>query len=290
MPDESLRGGAGRDDAAAGRRGRRLLAVRRAAARAHASPPRSTPARSPTRATSTSGRSATAGPTSSRCCRPTRRRRRSWCAEWASTVVSWIEHHAARTPDRVALVDLHRGRELTYAELAGAGPRPWPGRSRTGTASAPATGSPCCPATTPGCSRCVYACALLGAIAVPLNWRLTPAELTAVSRDAEPARAASTRARRRRWRPRSPTAPDIPARVGLGQRGRRRRRLRAAGHRRTSRRAGRRPRSTTTRSGRSSTPPARPGCPRACRPPTAAGWPACSASSSRTGSARRPAA
>lgn len=33
----------------------------------------------------------------------------------------------------------------------------------------------------------VYACALLGAIAVPLNWRLTPAELTGVSRDAAPA-------------------------------------------------------------------------------------------------------
>jgi acyl-CoA synthetase (AMP-forming)/AMP-acid ligase II len=33
-------------------------------------------------------------------------------------VVSWIEHHARRTPDRVALVDLHRARQLTYRELA----------------------------------------------------------------------------------------------------------------------------------------------------------------------------
>lgn len=33
-------------------------------------------------------------------------------------VVSWIEHHAARTPDRVALVDLHRRVELSYADLA----------------------------------------------------------------------------------------------------------------------------------------------------------------------------
>jgi fatty-acyl-CoA synthase len=32
----------------------------------------------------------------------------------------------------------------------------------------------------------VYACALLGAIVVPLNWRLTPAELTAVAADANP--------------------------------------------------------------------------------------------------------
>ena len=33
-------------------------------------------------------------------------------------VVSWIEHHAARTPDRTALVRLHRGRELSYREFA----------------------------------------------------------------------------------------------------------------------------------------------------------------------------
>jgi fatty-acyl-CoA synthase len=33
-------------------------------------------------------------------------------------VVGWIEHHARRTPDRVALVDLHRVRQLTHRELA----------------------------------------------------------------------------------------------------------------------------------------------------------------------------
>jgi fatty-acyl-CoA synthase len=33
-------------------------------------------------------------------------------------VVGWIEHHARRTPDRVALVDLHRARQLTHRELA----------------------------------------------------------------------------------------------------------------------------------------------------------------------------
>ena len=34
------------------------------------------------------------------------------------TVVSWIDHHAQRIPDRVALVDLHRRRETSYRELA----------------------------------------------------------------------------------------------------------------------------------------------------------------------------
>jgi fatty-acyl-CoA synthase len=101
-------------------------------------------------------------------------------------VVSWIEHHARRTPDRVALVDLHRGRETGYGELAqrvravawsladgygvGAGDRVAV-LSRNDTRV----------------FEVVYACALLGAIAVPLNWRLTPAELAAVSADAGPA-------------------------------------------------------------------------------------------------------
>ena len=73
----------------------------------------------------------------------------------------------------------------------------------------------------------VYACALLGAIAVPLNWRLTSAELTAMSRmpSRRPrARELAGRGRRPRWPGRG-----HPGRVGLGQRGRRRRRLRGAG-------------------------------------------------------------
>ncbi len=101
-------------------------------------------------------------------------------------VVSWIAHHAARTPDRVALVDLHRGHELTYGQLAG--------RVRSlarslvegygiGSGDRVAVLS----RNDIRVFEVVYACALLGAIAVPLNWRLTPTELTAVSRDAEPA-------------------------------------------------------------------------------------------------------
>src|SRR3954468_4555983 len=36
-------------------------------------------------------------------------------------VASWIAHHARRDPGRVALVDLHRGRETTYGDLAARG-------------------------------------------------------------------------------------------------------------------------------------------------------------------------
>src|SRR4051794_7579748 len=100
-------------------------------------------------------------------------------------VVSWIDHHAARSPARVALIDLHRGRALTYGELAarirsvawslahehGVGPG-----DRVAVLSR----------NDARVFEVVYACALLGAIAVPLNWRLNPAELVGVTADAAP--------------------------------------------------------------------------------------------------------
>jgi fatty-acyl-CoA synthase len=100
-------------------------------------------------------------------------------------VVSWIEHHAARTPDRVALVDLHRGVELTYGQLAG--------RIRSVARSLEQQGVGAgdrvaiLSRNDTRVFEVLYACAQLGAVAVPLNWRLTPHELAAVSRDAEPA-------------------------------------------------------------------------------------------------------
>src|SRR3954469_1105583 len=100
-------------------------------------------------------------------------------------VVSWIEHHAVRTPDRVALVDLHRGSELTYAELAG--------RVRSVAWSLQDRGVRAgdrvavLSRNDTRVFETVYACALLGAVAVPLNWRLTAAELATITRDAEPA-------------------------------------------------------------------------------------------------------
>ena len=100
-------------------------------------------------------------------------------------VVSWIEYHARHTPDRVALVDLDSGRELTYAELAtrirGLA---WSLSSRFGVASGDRVAV--LSRSDTRVFEVIYACALLGAVAVPLNWRLTPGELTAVTADAEP--------------------------------------------------------------------------------------------------------
>jgi fatty-acyl-CoA synthase len=104
----------------------------------------------------------------------------------AQPVVSWIEHHAARTPDRVALVDLHRDREVTYRDLAArVRSVAWSLADLFGVRAGDRVAL-----LTRNDTRSfevIYACALLGAVAVPLNWRLTAAELTAVGRDAEPA-------------------------------------------------------------------------------------------------------
>ena len=107
-----------------------------------------------------------------------------WTADHGQQVVSWIEHHARHTPDRVALV-IWTGRELTYAELAtrirGLA---WSLSSRFGVASGDRVAV--LSRSDTRVFEVIYACALLGAVAVPLNWRLTPGELTAVMADAEP--------------------------------------------------------------------------------------------------------
>lgn len=99
--------------------------------------------------------------------------------------VSWIDHHAARTPDRVALVDLHRDARLSYAELARrvrAVAWSLETRFKVGEGDRVAVLS----RNDARVFEVLYACALLGAIAVPLNWRLSDTELTAVTADAEP--------------------------------------------------------------------------------------------------------
>jgi fatty-acyl-CoA synthase len=100
-------------------------------------------------------------------------------------VVSWLEHHARRTPDRIALVDLHRDRETGYGELAArVRSLAWSLAHRY--AVRPGQRVAVLSRNDSRVFEVVYACALLGAIAVPLNWRLTSAELTAIAADAAP--------------------------------------------------------------------------------------------------------
>ena len=117
-------------------------------------------------------------------------------------VVSWIDHHARRIPDRIALVDLHRRRETSYGELAArVRSLAWSLQDQFGVG--PGGRVAVLSRNDTRVFEVIYACGLLGAIAVPLNWRLTAAELDR-GRPPTPSRAcSSTRARRparrRRW-------------------------------------------------------------------------------------------
>jgi fatty-acyl-CoA synthase len=99
--------------------------------------------------------------------------------------VSWIDAHAARTPDRTALVDLATGRSHTYAQLSR--------RVRSVAAGLAARGIgrgdrvAVLSRNDARTFEVLHACTHLGAICVLLNWRLSEAELVTIAADARPA-------------------------------------------------------------------------------------------------------
>lgn len=100
-------------------------------------------------------------------------------------VRSWIDYHARRIPDRIALVDLHRERQVAYGELAArVRSLAWSLQERSGVG--PGDRVTVLSRNDARVFEVIHACGLLGAIVVPLNWRLTSAELTAVTGDARP--------------------------------------------------------------------------------------------------------
>ena len=96
----------------------------------------------------------------------------------------WIAHHAGRRPDRLALHDLHTGRKFTYAELDRriarlAGVLAGRGIGRGDRVALLA----------PNCAEYFelqFACGRLGAIMLPLNWRLAVPELRYILGDSTP--------------------------------------------------------------------------------------------------------
>jgi fatty-acyl-CoA synthase len=99
---------------------------------------------------------------------------------------SWLSYQAQRSPGTTAMRDLASGRRLSYAELD----------ERVGRLAGVLQGSFAVgrgdrvALLSRGCSQAfevMYACARIGAIFVPLNIRLSDAELTALVSDAEPA-------------------------------------------------------------------------------------------------------
>ncbi|MBD0275027.1 MAG: long-chain fatty acid--CoA ligase [Acetobacteraceae bacterium] len=98
----------------------------------------------------------------------------------------WIAHHAARRPGAVAAVDLASGRRLTYRDfdrrisaLAG--------HLRDACGVGPGARVALLAQNGTDILEAQFACFRLGALFVPLNWRLAPAELDAIAADCTPA-------------------------------------------------------------------------------------------------------
>jgi fatty-acyl-CoA synthase len=97
----------------------------------------------------------------------------------------WIEHHARRTPDKAAIVDLAVGSRFTYAEL----------HDRIGRLTAllrargvgPGDRVASLSQNSGRLFELLFACGRAGAVFLPLNWRLTGPELQYVVDDATPA-------------------------------------------------------------------------------------------------------
>src|SRR5215467_8144938 len=97
----------------------------------------------------------------------------------------WIAHHAARRPEANAVVDLASGRRLAYrafdrriAALAG--------HLQDACAVVPGTRVALLAHNAAETFELQFACFRLGAIFVPLNWRMALPELHAIVRDCTP--------------------------------------------------------------------------------------------------------
>lgn len=102
------------------------------------------------------------------------------------SVQDWIAHHAAYSPQRLALVDVASDRRFSYADLDRR-------TARLANALAEKYGVrqgdrvALLALNTTECFELLFACQRLGAIFVPLNWRLSAPELEYIIKDCAPA-------------------------------------------------------------------------------------------------------
>ena len=96
----------------------------------------------------------------------------------------WTAHHAGMRGDKVAIVDLDTGVELTYAELDKRASQlaAWMQSKGMAKGDRVAILAPNCPEI----FETAFACAKIGAICLPLNWRLTVPELEYILNDSSP--------------------------------------------------------------------------------------------------------
>jgi fatty-acyl-CoA synthase len=102
------------------------------------------------------------------------------------TLVSdWLAHYAARDGDRLAAVDLATGRRHSYAQFNDRATRLATGlRQQHGVTQGDRVGLLARNSTDH--FELMFACWKLGAIFMPLNWRLSPAEMAAIIADSTP--------------------------------------------------------------------------------------------------------
>jgi long-chain acyl-CoA synthetase len=123
-------------------------------------------------------------------------------------VADVVREHAAARPDHVAI--RHRDRELTYAELDERSSRL--AQALLGSGLGPGARVAYLDRTAPEVVELLFATAKIGAVTVPLNWRLARGELAAVLRDAQPRlfiAGAAYEATAEELAARTPSAPEL---------------------------------------------------------------------------------
>jgi len=96
----------------------------------------------------------------------------------------WTAHHAYSQPQKKAIVDLHTGREFSYAQLDDRSARLADWLQKQGVAKGDRVGV--LALNSPEFMELQFACGKIGAIALPVNWRLTVPELEYIFSDSRP--------------------------------------------------------------------------------------------------------
>lgn len=102
----------------------------------------------------------------------------------AISAPDWIAHHASFSPDRPAATDVHTGRTFTYSELNDRCARLAQFLRTRGVSKGCRVVVLCHNST--DIFEIQFACQKIGAIFVPLNWRLAAAEISAIVENASP--------------------------------------------------------------------------------------------------------
>ena len=96
----------------------------------------------------------------------------------------WTAHHAGVRGDKVAIVDLDTGHELSYGELDERASKLASWMQSQGFVKGDRVAI--LAANCPEIFEAAFACAKIGAICLPLNWRLTVPELEYILKDSAP--------------------------------------------------------------------------------------------------------